>query len=315
MNISLPPTLKAAINKMAILVLLKTQVEARPNDTGDADAQIIAKLDQFNGQLSKSNAIFRLHSIGLYATEESAEMGRLVYASNRGNKQLTTHWVPNDDRRNWNSPGDPQISFINDLFDGTTATDLMSSETEGAIGRAMQTWKDVTCSDMHLVDFGSHDFDFGYVQYLLGFGGSLDVFADITHGGFLPGAFFDSVFGGPGAGASIIGVAFTFVFDGESGYSDIDNNGKADTALVEIYYNNDFPWNIDGNFDVETVALHEAGHALSQGHFGDIFRTPSGKLKFAPRAVMNAAYTGVQQELTGTDKAGHCSIWASWPSN
>ncbi len=29
---------------------------------------------------------------------------------------------------------------------------------------------------------------------------------------------------------------------------------------------------------------------------------------------MNAAYGGVLQELTGTDNAGHCSLWAAWPN-
>jgi hypothetical protein len=41
----------------------------------------------------------------------------------------------------------------------------------------------------------------------------------------------------------------------------------------------------------------------------------NGKFHFAPRAVMNAGYTSVQQHLTGSDLAGHCSIWAAWPYN
>jgi len=36
-------------------------------------------------------------------------------------------------------------------------------------------------------------------------------------------------------------------------------------------------------------------------------------MHFAPLAVMNASYTGVQQELTGTDAAAFCSLWATWP--
>jgi hypothetical protein len=38
-------------------------------------------------------------------------------------------------------------------------------------------------------------------------------------------------------------------------------------------------------------------------------------LHFAPRAVMNAAYSGIQTEIDGSDKGGHCSNWASWPNN
>jgi hypothetical protein len=64
------------------------------------------------------------------------------------------------------------------------------------------------------------------------------------------------------------------------------------------------------------VALHESGHGLSQGHFGKAFGTDAnGKIHFSPLAVMNAAYSGVQQDLKGSDNAGHCSVWASWPNN
>jgi hypothetical protein len=104
--------------------------------------------------------------------------------------------------------------------------------------------------------------------------------------------------------------------DGAGAPTDIDNNGKLDVAFREILYNDAFTWNVNGNIDIETVALHESGHGLSQGHFGKAFRTESnGKIHFAPLAVMNAAYSGVQQGLAGTDNGGHCSIWGSWPNN
>ena len=54
---------------------------------------------------------------------------------------------------------------------------------------------------------------------------------------------------------------------------------------------------------------------LSQAHFGKLFRTDAnGKLHFTPRAVMNAGYTGIQQQIGKTDNAGHCSNWANWPN-
>ena len=85
-------------------------------------------------------------------------------------------------------------------------------------------------------------------------------------------------------------------------------------ALSEIYYNDEFSWNDGDQIDVETVALHESGHGLGQAHFGTLFQiNRTGRYQFAPRAVMNAGYTGIQTEITRTDKAGHCSNWASWP--
>ena len=90
-------------------------------------------------------------------------------------------------------------------------------------------------------------------------------------------------------------------------------------AFREIYYNDndEFNWGIDdiSYFDIETVVAHEVGHGLSLGHFGMIFRnTGNEHLQFAPRAMMNAIYYDIQQELLGTDIASFCSIWASWPN-
>jgi hypothetical protein len=181
----------------------------------------------------------------------------------------------------------------------------------------MQTWNGVAGSTIPLTDLGSYSFDLGYVQWALGFGGIPGWVADITHAGWQPAPFFDLI--EPGGSSFILGVTFTFVFVDDAGVpTDIDGNGRLDVAFREIYYNDAFPWgiNTDWPIDVETVALHETGHGLSQGHFGKLFRTDeNGWLHFAPRALMNAGYTGIQQTLSGTDIAGHCSIWAAWPNH
>ena len=121
-----------------------------------------------------------------------------------------------------------------------------------------------------------------------------------------------------GGSQFILAITFPFIFTDDAGNpTDIDRNGEFDTAFNEIYFNDAFPWGIDVStfpFDVETVALHESGHGLSQAHFGKIFRTDAnGLLHFAPFAVMNAAISRQEHELTGTDLAGHCSLWGSWP--
>jgi hypothetical protein len=134
--------------------------------------------------------------------------------------------------------------------------------------------------------------------------------ADVMHSGFLPANVL---------GPNVLGVTFTFIFIEFAGGppTDVNNDGLADTAFRDIYYNDAFGWRVDGGaFDIETVALHEAGHGLSQAHFGTAFRDAGANtLHFAPRAVMNAAYSGVQRSLAGSDKGGHCSIWADWPNN
>ncbi len=244
------------------------------------------------------------------------EVGRTVFFNNRGNKQLGADWVPNDPR-NGNGTDLPWgIDGVEVTADVAPAADIL------AIQAGMQTWQDEQCSFIPLVDLGLSPFDYGFVQFLIGldvgqdFGGTPFFFPFLTHAGFLSREFFDVL--APNGGDFILGVTFTLIWVDASGPTDIDNNNKLDVALREIYYNDGFPWGdgTGGTFDIETVALHEAGHGLSQAHFGQLHRTDAnGRFHFSPRAVMNAGYTGVQRTLTATDTAGHCSNWASWPNN
>ena len=262
------------------------------------------------------------HNVRLAVVEwitASEEAGQTVFFNDPGNQQLPEHWVPNAPRND--------IGLGTALgwgIDGVEVTgDVLPAQDLLAIAAGMQTWQDQNCSYIPLVDLGVSDFDYGFVQWLVGqdtgmdFGGTDFFFPFLTHAGFLPGDFFDVLT--QDGSQFILGVTFTFIWINEDlSPTDIDNNKKFDTAFREIYYNDAFPWGdgTGGTIDIETVALHEAGHGLSQAHFGKLHSTDkNGKFHFSPRAVMNAGYTGVQRSLTGTDSAGHCSNWASWPNN
>jgi predicted Zn-dependent protease len=67
----------------------------------------------------------------------------------------------------------------------------------------------------------------------------------------------------------------------------------------DITFNTGQTWNINGNYDLYTVAMHEIGHALGLDH-----STASG-------AVMQAAYTGVKTGLSSDDIAGIRSIYSN----
>jgi hypothetical protein len=226
-----------------------------------------------------------------------------------GNKQLSADFVPG-----LALDGTDDVSFYVDQ--NRTSADLPVAQTTGAIVRAMQTWDGLTCSTLGLneVPFDA-SLSTGFISALLGFGGSFDYVADVVHAGWLPASFFDMI--AEEGSTFILGVTFTIIFtDDEGNPTDVDNNGKADVAWREIYYNDTFLWKIGNHYDVETIALHEAGHGLSQAHFGKAFADAGkGKIHFAPRAVMNAAYSGIQTSIKHTDNAGHCSNWASWPNN
>lgn len=302
---------KVAISVVVTLLLLslasiagaKGKPSKSPDDSNNAAHPIFEVVNDALGAGEHDN--MQLAVVEWYTAGDEA--GQTVFFNNRGNKQLGHHWVP-DDPRNGNGTILPWAIDAVDLTGDVAAVTQWS-----AISSAMQTWQDQSCSDIPLVDLGLIPFDYGFVQGILGFGGTGFFFPFLTHAGFLPGAFFDAL--APGGSGFILGVTFTFIWTSPA---DMDNNGKADTALREIYYNDAFPWGdgTGGTIDIESVALHEAGHGLSQGHFGKAFRTGSnGRLHFAPHAVMNAGYTGPQRALLGTDNGGHCSIWGSWPNN
>jgi hypothetical protein len=277
--------------------------------SAQSESAIKAAMTKINGQVSAMGKTVRLEVVEYYPAGE--KQGQIIYFNNRS-KQMGSDWVPGDPRR-W---GGTEIFWISDLVDGT-ANGVTFGQPQTAISRAMATWNSVRCASIPLIQLPDYGLDWGYVQWLLGLGGVPGWWADFTHAGWLPGTFFE-IIGGPGASDYILGVTFTFIWvDGNTGQpTDIDHNNKEDVAFRETYYNNKFPWGINTSYpyDVESIVLHESGHGVSLGHFGKLFQTEvNGKFHFAPRAVMNAGYTGVQQKLSATDIAAFCSVWGSWP--
>lgn len=282
--------------------------------SAEADAQLAETMEAMNAALAADGAGYRV-AMAEYLDAEvgGTHQANTVITKVVGNKQLSFDFVPNDSRRAWSAPfGGPfdDITYAIDttgdavpVFGGMTG-----AQTDAAIVRATNTWDAQTCSHLPLVRNPDFGFDIGLVAFQNGLGGSPFIFADIQHAGWR-----DINFAG-----GILGVTFTFGFTSPPGvFTDIDNNGKLDTAFREIYYDPSFSWADDGvsNVDVETVALHEIGHGLSQAHFGKVFFDNKGNLKFAPKAVMNAVYVSPQRSLLGTDGAGHCSNWAEWANN
>jgi len=279
-------------------------------DKGDDSSgdELVAMMDNINTQLAGDGAQY-LAYMAEYVTDGAGEaMGNTVIAKDVGNKQLTFDFVPNDDRRVWSGPvggGTDNIVYAVDT-NPAEVSNLPAAVTEAAIDRAMGTWDSVQCSDLPITKNSlPPGIDLG-----ISLGGGLA--GDINHAGWT------TLLSPP-----ILGVTVTFGFCDPCGpgapvWTDIDGNGKNDTAFREIYYNANYLWADDGstNIDVESVAVHEAGHGLSQAHFGKVFISDkNGKVHFSPLAVMNAVYTGPQQELLGTDYGGHCSNWAEWPNN
>ena len=308
-------------NKLEGLKLTKINLNNTNANSRIASTQkggsIEAWLSNANMALKGSN--LQIQKIEFIVAEGA---GNAVFFNDRGNKQLSSDWVPNDPR---NAIPGTDVPYWIDGIELGTSSGMSKAATETAIISTMNIWDATSCSEgFRLLNLGTtsaNDYgDIGLVQFLVGSGGSdLVITGGIAHAGIASPDFFNAIFG---PNNNVLGVTFTFTWNYNDVPTDIDQNGKEDTALSEIYINEGYNWkdlpnDVRGNgiFDFETVVLHEVGHGLSQGHFGTAFATKNGSIHFAPYALMNAGYTIGNRNILETDKSGHCSIWANWPVN
>lgn len=273
--------------------------QATSADPGDA---IRAEMAAMNARLAAEGANIRVEVAEIILSEDGPhEAGTTIYANNRQH-QLAYHWVADDERRDadgnlitylvdvsrsnaWNNPSAPAvINFASTLENSFAA------------------WSALSCTGMQIVQRPDLGGDYSIVDDGVGQWWA----ADIVEAGFRL------------LGPNILGVTYTFLFtDDDGNLTDLNRDGRYDTALKEIWYSTRYYWTTNQipGIDVMSVAIHENGHALEIGHFGKIFRTNSnGVLHFAPRAIMNAAYVSRNTDLHGTDVSSFCSNWGSWPN-
>jgi len=283
-----------------------TKSAGRSPAAAAADQAIRDVMAAANAVLEVAGAPYRVWQAEWYAGPgaDADGMGQLLFFADVGNKRLSQDFVPDDPRRAW-SPNPGEITYLIDRSDLTA--DIAAADAEAAVDRAMATWAAVACAPVPFRKVADDGSDPDVVDGFLGFGGFGTPRADITHAGWSTAA---------ALAPPILGATFTLIFvDGSGNPTDINRDGRLDAAFREIYYDDAYPWAINSDIDVESVALHEAGHGLSQAHFGAAFVTlANGALHFSPLAVMNAGYYTVSQVLQGTDIAGYCTNWGNWPN-
>lgn len=278
---------------------------------GGAAAEFQTMMSDVNSALEAEGANYRIAMVEYTTHASSMEAGGTVLAKDVGNKQLTADFVPGDSRRTWSGPNGTSLTYAMDqTIDGSSIGGSLSvDQTNAAIEAATETWEAQSCSNLGLTRAPDFEENIGVIAFINGFGGSPFVFADVQHGGFREINY----------SGGTLAATHTFVFiDGGGFPTDINNDGKQDTAFREIYYDPSWVWGVDGAAgaaDLETISLHEIGHGLSQAHFGTVRINNKGSLQASPRAVMNALYDGPFRDLVGADNGGHCSIWSNWPNH
>lgn len=256
----------------------------------------------------------------------------VIIANNR-TRGISSEWVAGDPRRDgrvgvtWtfgsSHPGQP----VTRNPDGSNLHLVSFADLDTQLQEGLAAWRNETCSTAPItrvaIPMGT---DPDYLDDVVRTGAPSAAYAqpaDIVESGWEPSGFFTAI-GGP-SGNSIIGVTFTFhyVDDVTGAPTDIDRNGKFDTALAEIYYNTRFAWGTSqapNVVDFYSIITHETGHAMGLAHFGKVFVTKKdaadgsisiADIKYAPKAMMNAVYVTGRSEIAGTDNSSFCQIWAS----
>jgi hypothetical protein len=298
----------------------------------DENVSVSPLLQQVNASLASRGANVQVAKAELlYDTKTWDGQSSTVILANDRSRGIGTEWVKGDPRRGsrlgvtYAVGSNTSIAPV--TLDGSGAfVDVTPAQQLAEIEQAVGSWRSQTCSAKPItsvpVPVGT---DPDYLdQFFRGnAAGSVNYFqpADIVESGWQPGSFFRAIAGGP-AGNSILGITFSFIFvDNAGNPTDIDRNGKDDTALAEIYFNARYVWgdNTSNLVDFYSIIAHETGHSLGLGHFGKLFVTAkdaadgisAADVKFAPYALMNAGYVGGQNSIQGTDNSQFCQIWAS----
>jgi len=279
--------------------------------TGPAEDSVLVKVRAINAELLARGSDVAIEGIDYF----TIGLGRPSIRIHQDGLRP----VPNDPRRR--ADGD-NITYLVRASHGVTASGLSAAQTAGAIDAALSTWdgtsplKKVTIIKRSETATDPDIFDGFFPGFRDPNEASATRFqADIVEAGWRPRGFFEAA-GGPGGGRGILAFTVSFIFVSHGVPTDINGDNYFDTAFSEVYYNDNFgnptgdragnPWGTNispPGVDVQTVALHENGHALGIGHFGP-----------PPASVMNPVYSGIRQSPFPTDLASMNAVWSSWPN-
>ena len=286
-------------------ILLAPQRLAATSERGAAsDSAIHALMQRVNNKLSKAGTRIRLreaavHSVGL--------SGKIIEMAGVGSAWPNAQITYSMDTARFPPGIDPeavQLAFVRSF----------ESWNEVAEGHLVADGIEHDGTNHHLLDFIGRDASGQCVDIvdpgadptiLLDYdraSGGFDIAprADVFIGGWLSAEYFSECLDN----ADLLAITWTF-----SG-PDANGDSHPDRLYVEQYFNAGYRWGLRGSragrldapIDIESIALHESGHAHGVGHVGQAttatidealaLEARSPGASFNPMAVMNPLYLG-----------------------
>jgi hypothetical protein len=283
-----------------------------PAFAGEVPPVALQMIEQANEQLAATGSNLRIVSAHFFTTGQGVESYRRLRTGTRWTFENVSYVIDGSDMTT-DVPAAQSIAAIQNGYASWNAianTDITTNQVadDGTNFDVIDgTYHPVTGNCVSLFDVTSPNLDLG--------AGLIFPEADIVVGGWLPAKYFSSCLGS----SSIIGVTWTFA-DGDS-----NADQYTDTLYVEQFYNEGFQWVTSGatflgpTMDVESIVVHENGHALGLDHMGgpntnEPFKLqPNGKV-FDPEAVMNPFYIGGEKRTPfPTDKAALRTLYTGHP--
>lgn len=313
--------MKRAVHILILLVsiaLATPAMAAQPSLPTPAPA--VRLIERVNASLQAAGSPLRLTEVWFFTSGQGIDPYRKLRTGSR--------WPQNT------------VPYILDASDYTQ--DVAAANVDAALVRAYDSWNVVprtTINAVRVPDGGGNfdvldgmildaagncvsnlDFTSPNLIFDPATGGlSIAPEAAIVVGGWLDAAYFEKCMGS----SAIVGITFSLSLP------DSNHDGYPDLAYVEQFYNKQYKWtttdsaylNFAAPFDVESIAVHEDGHALGLGHFGgpnlnEPFRLqPNGKV-FDPEAVMNPSYLGGEKRSPlPTDEAALRTLYGRQNQN
>jgi len=194
------------------------------------------------------------------------------------------------------------VTTVIDVSDYTI--DVSAGQITSALNGGYSSWDNVAGATNLNFDFkpdngGNYDvFDSNGTDWFNGTSATLDQnadfrYANIVVGGWLPQAYFTNL--DPVNGANILAVTWTGKLSGDG--------SRKPTWHSDIFFNDGWTWGVGCTdfscIDIETVFVHELGHAIGFGHEDSL---PS---------VMASYYTGLNTSLYQTDIDGAVALYSN----